>query len=441
MPGAHLEVAPPGPLLDARMTSPDARGLQTDDDEAERRPRPALAFMTETRARRDDILAATAAPARAPLAATIAPPRPDITATEETRGSHAITFAEETRLRSDVAFTPEIAAEPAVPAGGRIGRFVVLRELGRGAMGVVFAAYDEELDRKVAIKLLHAGRGAEASQGRTMLLREAQAMARLAHPNVVAVHEVGVIQGAVFVAMEHVAGIDLQRWLATAKRPWREVLAILRQAGEGLVAAHREGLVHRDFKPSNVLVGDDGRVRVADFGLAARRSDSDGHGRTTGIAPLTATLTGEGALIGTPVYMAPELLRGAPATAQSDQYAYDGSHPAPDRRERPSAGDRGELAASSRARPRGRPPRTPGPAPGDWRAPGDGDRRTGAGPGPTLPRARRDARGEPLTSGPAASPRPGAAPGCPGPGRARTRTPRRRPAPAPDGRPRPGHGP
>jgi serine/threonine protein kinase len=176
-------------------------------------------------------------------------------------------------VRSDSGFVDEPPdEEPAVAAGGRIGRFVVLRELGRGAMGVVFAAYDEELDRKVAIKLLHAGRGEQASHGRAMLLREAQAMAKLSHPNVVAVHEVGVIGGAVFVAMEYVAGVDLHQWLTSERRPWRDAVAVLRQAGAGLVAAHREGLVHRDFKPSNVLVGDDGRVRVADFGLAARRS-------------------------------------------------------------------------------------------------------------------------------------------------------------------------
>ena len=269
------------------------------------------------------------------------PPRDEVAETrpptvgptmDETRVGGPTAFITETRARSAMAFTAETrhsgavgfvdaGAEPAVPVGGRIGRFVVLRELGRGAMGVVYAAYDEELDRKVAIKLLHAGRGADASQGHAMLLREAQAMARLAHPNVVAVHEVGVLDGAVFVAMEHVAGVDLQRWLAAARRPWRDVLAVLRQAGEGLVAAHREGLVHRDFKPSNVLVGDDGRVRVADFGLAARRSGED-RGPLPSVTALTETLSGEGALIGTPVYMAPELLRGAPATPHSDQYAY-----------------------------------------------------------------------------------------------------------------------
>jgi predicted Ser/Thr protein kinase len=234
----------------------------------------------------------------------------------------------ETRVRgslqfSDIERSGPSAALATVLASGRIGRFMVLRELGRGAMGVVFAAYDEELDRKVAIKLMHAGRGDDSSHGPRMLLREAQALARLAHPNVVAVHEVGMIEGAVFVAMEYVAGVDLQRWLGDARRPWREVVAVARQAGAGLLAAHQEGLVHRDFKPSNVLVGDDGRVRVADFGLAARRGASSGASATVPAgAAMTATLTGEGALIGTPVYMAPELLVGGSATAASDQYAF-----------------------------------------------------------------------------------------------------------------------
>jgi tetratricopeptide (TPR) repeat protein len=236
-------------------------------------------------------------------------------ATAETRIGRDVRF-------SDIGPTAAAAALTAVLARGRVGRFHVLRELGRGAMGVVLAAYDEELDRKVAIKLLHAGRGDDASHGRALLLREAQALARVAHPHVVAVHEVGVVEGAVFVAMEYVAGVDLQGWLAAAPRPWREVVAVLRQAGEGLAAAHREGLIHRDFKPSNVLVGDDGRARVADFGLAARRGGPGTAAVIPAGAAMTATLTGDGALVGTPLYMAPELLRGAPATALSDQYAF-----------------------------------------------------------------------------------------------------------------------
>ncbi len=158
-----------------------------------------------------------------------------------------------------------------------------------------------------------------------MLLREAQAMARLSHPNVVAVHEVGVVAGAVFVAMEYVEGVDLQEWLAAEERPWRELVAALREAGRGLITAHQEGLVHRDFKPSNVLVGDDGRIRVADFGLATRREGALPR-HAAGSAQLSSstaqTLTHDHALVGTPLYMAPELLKGQSASPASDQYAF-----------------------------------------------------------------------------------------------------------------------
>ncbi len=207
--------------------------------------------------------------------------------------------------------------------GDRVGRFIVLRELGRGAMGVVYAAFDEELARRVAIKLLHQVQGVDASTGRSQLLREAQALARLTHPNVVGVYEAGVWQGSVYIAMEYVQGQDLQAWLAAEPRPWRETVAVFRQAGEGLLAAHRSGLIHRDFKPGNVLVGDDGRARVADFGLAARRGELP-HSEELRAVPtlLTSTVAGAGSLVGTPAYMSPEQVRRADATAHSDQFAF-----------------------------------------------------------------------------------------------------------------------
>ncbi|PCC73294.1 Serine/threonine protein kinase [Nannocystis exedens] len=233
-------------------------------------------------------------------------------------------------LATAVSATPQWDAPGEREAAGplRIGRFVILREVGRGAMGVVYAGYDEELDRRVALKLVQSSGHDDPSFGRAQLLREAQALARLAHPNVVAVHEAGEFAGAVFIAMEYVDGVDLQRWLAYAPRSWREIVDALRQAGEGLRAAHDVGLVHRDFKPSNVLVGADGRVRVADFGLATRRGKTgpSGHvSKATGTlttADALATLAGSGALIGTPAYMAPEQLRREPATAASDQFAF-----------------------------------------------------------------------------------------------------------------------
>src|SRR5262249_38146209 len=151
--------------------------------------------------------------------------------------------------------------------GTKLGRYVVLERLGAGGMGVVYSAYDPELDRSVAVKLLRPDASVRAD-GRTRLLREAQAMAELAHPNGVPVHDVGAFGDQVFVAMELVRGRTLRDWLAAARRRWREVLDVMVQAGRGLAAAHAAGLVHRDFKPENVLIGADGRARVVDFGLA-----------------------------------------------------------------------------------------------------------------------------------------------------------------------------
>ncbi|MCA9691480.1 MAG: serine/threonine protein kinase, partial [Myxococcales bacterium] len=164
----------------------------------------------------------------------------------------------------------------------KIGRFVIIRRLGAGAMGVVYQGHDPELDRKVAIKLV--GMVATDPRARrrsaTRTLREAQALARVQHPNAIAVHEVGTHDDQVFIAMEYVEGPTLAQWQRAAPRSWREVAALYLQAGRGLQAAHAAGLVHRDFKPENVLVGQDGagpgglRVRVVDFGLARVVSES-----------------------------------------------------------------------------------------------------------------------------------------------------------------------
>src|SRR5688572_7190653 len=147
--------------------------------------------------------------------------------------------------------------------GRRMGRYVVLEVLGRGAMGEVLRAYDPKLRRELAIKrILPTTLPAEAE---ARLVREAQAMAQLGHPNVVSVYDVDVTEHGVVVAMEYVRGTTLEKWLRDGKRSWREVVAAFQQAGRGLHAAHESGLVHRDFKPANVLVAEDGRVRVADF--------------------------------------------------------------------------------------------------------------------------------------------------------------------------------
>jgi serine/threonine protein kinase/DNA-binding CsgD family transcriptional regulator len=208
----------------------------------------------------------------------------------------------DTRAPADPA-----SSDPTLPSGSTAGRYVLQSLLGVGGMGQVFEARDPELARKVAIKILDAGgTDDEAEQLAARMRREAQAMAMLSHPNVVAVHDVGTVEGRVFVAMEYVQGSTLRRWLGT-ERPWAEVLAVLEQAGRGLAAAHGAGLVHRDFKPDNVLVGDDGRVRVTDFGLATAAEDVRSRG---------------GTLAGTPPYMAPEALAGGPVDARSDIFGF-----------------------------------------------------------------------------------------------------------------------
>jgi len=198
-----------------------------------------------------------------------------------------------------------------------VGRFLVIERIGEGAMGVVYAAYDPELDRRVALKLLRADRS--DARARARLVREAQAMARLSHPHVVTVYDVGTRGDDVWVAMELVEGGNLRAWLE-ADRPTADVLQMFRQAGAGLAAAHAAGLVHRDFKPENVLVDADGVPKVGDFGLAV--GEGDAPGEVPEGALLEASLTRTGALLGTPAYMAPEQLAGEAADARADQFAF-----------------------------------------------------------------------------------------------------------------------
>src|SRR5512134_1291536 len=163
----------------------------------------------------------------------------------------------------------------ALARGASIGRYIVLAMVGRGGMGEVYAAYDPELDRKVAVKLLRVkpGNGVSLAEGRQRTLREAQAIARLSHPNVVVVYDVGTFEEKVFIAMEFLDGNTAGYWAQVERRTWQEVLKVYVAAGRGLAAAHDKGLVHRDFKPENVMVGRDGQVRVMDFGLARQVSE------------------------------------------------------------------------------------------------------------------------------------------------------------------------
>jgi len=214
----------------------------------------------------------------------------------------------------------DVKTQGPMPRGFSVGRYTVLEHLASGGMGSVYAAYDPDLDRRVALKVISTASRIAADDLRWRLLREAQAMASLNHPNVAVVHEVGTISGHVFLAMEYVEGGNLREWLNQKPRSWQEILRHFVQAGRGLAAAHARGLVHRDFKPDNVLLGEDGRARVVDFGLVRPREDGLGAGVR---APTLSTpLTEVGTLLGTPRYMAPEQMRGKPADGRCDQFAF-----------------------------------------------------------------------------------------------------------------------
>jgi tRNA A-37 threonylcarbamoyl transferase component Bud32/tetratricopeptide (TPR) repeat protein len=269
---------------------------------------------------------------------------------------------------ADIAAIADIAevvsvAEPALARGTALGRFVILGLVGRGAMGEVYGAYDPDLDRKIAIKLVRArvDRTDDTADGRTRLMREAQATAKISHPNVVVVYDAGTFGERVFIAMEFVEGHTLRYWLQARERSWGEVLEAFLAAGRGLAAAHDKELVHRDFKPDNVMVAVGGQVRVMDFGLAriavagalppppAAKAGEGARGAaaaaersfeatqeldvTQNLAtprapdpPATAlfqeNITATGAVLGTPAYMSPEQFQRQPADARSDQFSF-----------------------------------------------------------------------------------------------------------------------
>jgi tetratricopeptide (TPR) repeat protein/predicted Ser/Thr protein kinase len=206
----------------------------------------------------------------------------------------------------------------------RLGRYVLLEKLGHGGMGVVYAAYDETLDRKVAIKLLRA-RASENTHQR--LLREAQAMARLSHPNVVQIYEIEQLEARNCVIMEFVDGVTLREWMAEQRRSRREILEVFIAAGRGLAAAHDKALIHRDFKPDNVMIAQGGRVKVMDFGLARGEEEAPETrplpaNELRRVNALTTDLTADGAVIGTPAYMAPEQIEGRKTDPRTDQFSF-----------------------------------------------------------------------------------------------------------------------
>jgi eukaryotic-like serine/threonine-protein kinase len=230
-----------------------------------------------------------------------------------------------------------------------VGRYVLADRIASGGGGTVYRARDPELDRDVAVKLLHAGHDANRPEGRARLVREAQLLSRIAHPNIIEIHDVGAYDSGalgrvlgtdgeegIFIAMQYVEGSNLAAWLAGGPRDWTEIRDVFVAAGRGLAAAHAAGLVHRDFKPANVLVGRSTNgtpdVRVLDFGLG-RATAAAATGPHAGIAAPLAnelerlgrfdmSLTMTGALLGTPAYMAPEQHAGERADARSDQYSF-----------------------------------------------------------------------------------------------------------------------
>ena len=210
--------------------------------------------------------------------------------------------------------------------GLRVGRYEIIEVLGRGGMSVVHRAHDPELHRDVAIKLLHpeVTRRRGAAESKARVLREARAMARVAHPNVVAIYDVGEWNDEVFVAMELVEGTTLRAWIRERKPRWEAALDMLLSAGEGLGAAHDAGLVHRDFKPENVLVGRDGRPRVTDFGLArAVTVDTDeAEAMRPDIRQRLHSITATGVVSGTPAYMSPEQYLAKATDARTDEFSF-----------------------------------------------------------------------------------------------------------------------
>lgn len=221
----------------------------------------------------------------------------------------------------DAAYAPVAGLhtdrDPLEP-GDCFGPYRIVAQLGEGGASIVYLARDPGLDRQVALKILRASSN---ENSRLRMLREAQAMARVCHPNVVTVHRVGTIDDHVFLAMEYIEGGTLRDWLFSDERTWRHIVEVMLAAGRGLAAAHQAGLVHRDFKPDNVLVGNDGRVCVTDFGLVVP-ADDDRLAESPATDLYSDRLTNTGAVVGTPPYMSPEQHAEKPVGPASDQFSF-----------------------------------------------------------------------------------------------------------------------
>ena len=218
--------------------------------------------------------------------------------------------------------------------GTHIDRYQILGLLGKGGMGAVYKAYDPELDRSIAIKMLTVAccEGETASKPQARLMREAQALAKLSHPNVVSIFDVGTYQQSVYIAMEYVKGRTLREWIGKTKPTQKQIIKVFSKAGKGLHAAHCEGIVHRDFKPENVVVGDKGQVKVLDFGLARAAANEEtafSHDKPNSIREpssgeklLSTPLTKVGATVGTTLYMAPEHFLREKLDEKTDQFSF-----------------------------------------------------------------------------------------------------------------------
>ncbi|MEO7734385.1 MAG: serine/threonine-protein kinase, partial [Kofleriaceae bacterium] len=216
-------------------------------------------------------------------------------------------------------------ASPEVTRAQRVGRYALVAMIGRGGMGAVYIAHDPQLDREIALKIVRSERFADRDV-RARLSREARAMAKVKHPHVVAVYDAGELDDGVFIAMELVEGETLTRWQAAPGRGWREIVRMYVAAGHGIAAAHAAGVVHRDFKPENVLVDRAGRAAVTDFGIAvapiAMGSSAENVAAAYDRGLLDGPLTQTGTLLGTPRYMSPEQFRGQTVDARTDQFSF-----------------------------------------------------------------------------------------------------------------------